>query len=302
MNLLAGFLKSEEFTKIGYFNELKAVWAKERFEAFMNAIQKYKFETKPCWIHGFSLKDHRYIPDENYTVSGTATNRDTVLDKCFDTYLNTDCRPEVIVFADDFAACHFIKYAEGKKLNIPQSIGITGFNDIIFEKENIGYPLLTTLRQDFFTIGKLSMQLLSEIISGRKPRQKNFIYLPPELVVRKSALRRSLGLPGYNDIFLNNEIRNFIAEKYHEKNLSRQISAHLGFNHDYFLKKFNRLFQTSYRQYLSNLKLEKAAFYLKHTHKSVTEILFEVGYENHSGFDAVFKKKYGVTPSLYRTG
>ena len=52
--------------------------------------------------------------------------------------------------------------------------------------------------------------------------------------------------------------------------------------------------------YLRNLRLEKARELLVTTFKQIKEIRLEVGMINESHFTRDFKKKYGVTPTVYR--
>jgi AraC-like DNA-binding protein len=52
--------------------------------------------------------------------------------------------------------------------------------------------------------------------------------------------------------------------------------------------------------YLENLRLEKSLNLLAQPHLKIHEIGMLVGYENPSYFNAVFKRRYGVTPGEYR--
>ncbi len=49
--------------------------------------------------------------------------------------------------------------------------------------------------------------------------------------------------------------------------------------------------------YLTNLKLNEVARFLKFS--SVTEVAYDLGYENISHFIKLFKKKFGLTPKQY---
>ena len=53
-------------------------------------------------------------------------------------------------------------------------------------------------------------------------------------------------------------------------------------------------------QYVTNLRLERAKEELLMTTKSAEEISEEVGYASFSHFQKIFKKKYGVTPAVWR--
>ena len=67
---------------------------------------------------------------------------------------------------------------------------------------------------------------------------------------------------------------------------------------------FHRIFRAyvgeSVYAYRKRLLLERAVKFLQYTDKSVTEIAFDSGYENHSSFNKAFKKFFKHTPSEVR--
>lgn len=68
----------------------------------------------------------------------------------------------------------------------------------------------------------------------------------------------------------------------------------------YFIKAFkNHTGKTPYN-YLLELRINKAKELLKNSTFSVTEIYFLCGFVNHSHFTSAFKKKVGMSPSMYR--
>lgn len=61
-----------------------------------------------------------------------------------------------------------------------------------------------------------------------------------------------------------------------------------------------KVLDTTPSDYLNTVRLTHAAFQLRMTSRSVTEIAMDAGYENLSYFFYVFKKKYGYSPRAYR--
>lgn len=89
----------------------------------------------------------------------------------------------------------------------------------------------------------------------------------------------------YSDINLNSQ---FLAEKF---NITSQ----------YFSRIFNEYTNCAFPDYLSNIRLEQAKSKLtEEPLKNIQVICEEVGYTNASYFTALFKKKYGISPSKYR--
>lgn len=62
----------------------------------------------------------------------------------------------------------------------------------------------------------------------------------------------------------------------------------------------NKIYQQSVSEIITNRKLMEAKNLLINTSKSISEIAFEVGYNEKSYFSNVFKKKSGYSPSEFR--
>jgi transcriptional regulator GlxA family with amidase domain len=52
--------------------------------------------------------------------------------------------------------------------------------------------------------------------------------------------------------------------------------------------------------YIQKIRIEQGREYLKHSNKSVSEIAWEVGYEDAGHFNRLFKRAYGETPARWR--
>lgn len=96
-----------------------------------------------------------------------------------------------------------------------------------------------------------------------------------------------------------------VAIAYMEQNFERNITVNeLAERYDmspnYFSTMFKKEMNQSAINYLTTLRMEKAAWYLTNTDKNVTDISRCVGYEDSQYFFRVFKKAMGVTPLMYR--
>ncbi|NME70149.1 two-component regulator propeller domain-containing protein [Flammeovirga aprica] len=68
-----------------------------------------------------------------------------------------------------------------------------------------------------------------------------------------------------------------------------------------FYRKFKVLTNFTANEYLREYRLEKAAYLLEHDESlSLRDIVFSIGLNSQSYFTTVFKKKYDVTPSVYK--
>lgn len=73
----------------------------------------------------------------------------------------------------------------------------------------------------------------------------------------------------------------------------------------YSYRNINRIFEALHNEtigkYIKRLRLEKAAQYLMYSDTGISEIAYEVGFEDRAAFSKAFKSKYGNSPSVFRT-
>lgn len=95
-------------------------------------------------------------------------------------------------------------------------------------------------------------------------------------------------------------IRRYVEENF-DKNISLdKISEMVHLSPNYISTLFRKQYNKSFSAYVSELKMEKAVYWLCHTDKNVDEISDRLGYANFRSFIRAFKNRYGVTPSQYR--
>ena len=93
---------------------------------------------------------------------------------------------------------------------------------------------------------------------------------------------------------------NYINEHYSEKVSLADIAAELYLCERQVSRIIRREYKCSFSDFVNMKRLSVAAMMLKHTKMNISEIARSVGYENYNYFYRVFKKKYGVTPAIYR--
>lgn len=96
-----------------------------------------------------------------------------------------------------------------------------------------------------------------------------------------------------------------LAIQYMQQNFERNIAINelagrYGMSPNYFSTMFKRETNQSAIAYLTNLRVQKATWYLENTEESAGDISQRVGYEDSQYFFRVFKKAMGMTPLMYR--
>jgi LacI family transcriptional regulator len=92
-------------------------------------------------------------------------------------------KPTAIFCSTDMMAFGALEAAKELGLSVPRDVSVVGFDD--YEKASHSDPPLTTVRQDFYAIGKKAVETLEALIHHpTKPKQ---ILVEPELMVRSST-------------------------------------------------------------------------------------------------------------------
>lgn len=94
----------------------------------------------------------------------------------------------------------------------------------------------------------------------------------------------------------------YTENHYTEKISIQDISDALGLSQSHFMKFFKNTMGSSYIDYLNDYRLTMASRLLLSSESTILTIAGEVGFDNLSYFNRVFKKKFGTTPSNYRNG
>jgi AraC-like DNA-binding protein len=79
-----------------------------------------------------------------------------------------------------------------------------------------------------------------------------------------------------------------------------ELARYIKRSQSYIAAKFKKEMGITIGVYIMNCKLEESKSLLKYTGKSLAEISSYLGFSSQSYFQNVFKRKYGITPAVYR--
>ena len=104
------------------------------------------------------------------------------------------------------------------------------------------------------------------------------------------------------NIQLNRKIHQYIEENYSDVNLSiHTVAQEMHLSATYLGKLFKAMNDVPFSAYLSTLRLEKSRLLLHATTDTINIISEKVGFANPTYYTTLFKKKYGCTPTQYRS-
>lgn len=108
--------------------------------------------------------------------------------------------------------------------------------------------------------------------------------------------------PGGMSSVVCDKIAAYIQAHYGEELSLSGIAEAFDMNYFYLSSMFKQHFRVSYTEYLTKVRLKKAAELLRTTGLMVYEIAQKVGYNDVKYFTRLFKKEYLETPERYRKG
>lgn len=90
---------------------------------------------------------------------------------------------DAIIACDDETAVGVLSELKNRNIAVPMDVSVVGFDDEWFSSTFI--PPITTVKQDFFEIGRTGMETLQRLIDGKQAA--DITYVPPEFIVRQSC-------------------------------------------------------------------------------------------------------------------
>lgn len=133
-----------------------------------------------------------------------------------------------------------------------------------------------------------------------------------ELTAAMLRIKESLEKVSHNFTVYENEEKNdtyhqkiiTTAKNYVQKNLSdatlESTAVHVHLSPGYFSWLFHKITQSTFSDYLTCLRMERAAELLGNIEFKTYEISLMVGYDNPKNFTRAFKQYFNVTPREYR--
>lgn len=184
-------------------------------------------------------------------------------------------------------------------------IALSSMDNVNFQTAKIYFNhVMMTLLDEFSSFleknadsfGEISSKLDEMMEAANVKIMKNILIEFLTLLMHQIALNKKSG----------NQDTVETAKEYIEKNYAnpdislRMLADIVGLSPPYFGKIFTAVTTFTFNDYLNNIRMQKASEMLANTKMPVSQISEAVGILNTNYFYSVFKKRFGVTPSVYR--
>ncbi|MFT2009606.1 LacI family DNA-binding transcriptional regulator [Pontibacter sp. 13R65] len=159
-------------TRIAHFTSPKKVSVfKERLRGYLDALRDNGIE----YSEELVIKSNLQLEDGRESM---------------EQLLKLERIPDAVFSASDYGAMGAMQVLKENNFRIPQDVALAGFSNDPFT--SFTDPPLTTVDQLSITMGKITAEIFFEQISIQEKRNMSQkIILKPELIVRKSTMRKS---------------------------------------------------------------------------------------------------------------
>ncbi len=102
------------------------------------------------------------------------------------------------------------------------------------------------------------------------------------------------------DPVIMNSAMTFINQHYREDIALQDVAAFIGYSRCYFSRMFHSFAGTSFSEYLTGKRLNRATELLLHTEKNVRDIARDAGFGSVGSFNRIFREKKNCSPTRFR--
>jgi len=202
----------------------------------------------------------------------------------------------VCIHIDKSVLQEFIKGDMGK---LPQD-----FCDILFDRkiQAVDSRFFSGLTLPMFCAARAASNGIRQGVVGRQfllSKANELICLKLFQLMEQNRVNGSKELSAIDRQNIHNA-RKFLLEDIQNPPSVQELSRKVGINSLKLEQGFKREFGTTVYDYYRQYRLERAKEFLQTVEKGVAETAYEIGYSNVSHFIDAFKKRYGVTPKVFK--
>lgn len=223
----------------------------------------------------------------------------------------TDCT--FTAHAGDLAVCEsgVIHYSDSHDMDNSLDFIIfdTSILGPLFQNPGFMRPLVTKAELESYGLSAHLLQLI-DTVSGELDRREPFYQEVVSsslqtfwaLLKRKHPRTDSEQLPDDRRSRTLSDLQELVSyiDAHYAENISLEYAAaRMNFSTSYFSRIFKKLMGINFVTYLNLVRVERAAYELRHTDKKFTDIALSCGFNNIRTFNRAFKEITGCTPSEF---
>ncbi|MCE0495200.1 substrate-binding domain-containing protein [Vibrio salinus] len=205
--------------------------------------------------------------------------------------IETRLFPLGVYCSSDRSARKLAQYCEQNHIDVPTQLSIIGTDSDNTERMLSPLPL-SSLELNPYELGRYCVDTLIKTI--RFKRRFHYTYAPTQLY--EAATTRSQ--EQFDDLVSRASL--YIRNNFHINIKIKQVTDFCKTSRKTLDSRFLSIHGVTAHQYLTNIRLRRAQYLLRHSTDKLDIIAQQCGYPNQSYLTQVFGKQIGISPSQYR--
>lgn len=149
---------------------------------------------------------------------------------------------------------------------------------------------------DLSYVNTQGMTVDSERVQEHNNLVKGFLMIILSRIFQQLQLEEG----GYDDLNLIHQLLTYIDNHYTEPLTLDLVAKDLNASKYYISRVFHNKLNTSFNDYINDMRIRLSEYLLCNTNLSITEVCFQAGFESTRTFYRAFKRLHAMSPSEYR--
>ena len=202
-------------------------------------------------------------------------------------------KPLALFAATDDHALEVVEVCEAIGLSVPEQVGVVGMDNSLMAVDAMATPI-SSVDQNFSTLGYRGAELLNQLIRGRASPAKPILIPPSGLIARKSSDLLAVNHPG-----LARCLR-YIWENYQKPINMDDLAKIAGLSRAGLFKAFVKKMGRPPGSEIHRVRMEQAKRLLTQSQMKIDEIAELSGYQSANSCWIAFKQSTGMSPRQYQ--
>lgn len=273
----AEHLLERGFRRFGYCGFTNEAWSDRRQQGFIDAIA----------AEGFGCQVYRSAWDGSNVLSWDQSQRHLVQ------WLHSMARPCGVMACNDMRGQQVLDACALASMAVPEEVAVVGVdNDTLLC--SLCDPPLSSVIPNSEAVGFSAAELLSKMMDGEQPVQREFLVEPLSVARRQST-----------DVVAVDDIQVATALQFIRQNACRGISVadvtdNVAISRSSLERKLRKFLGRTPQQEIRNVQVKRVSELLATTDLTAERIADLCGFEHAEYMYVVFKRETGMTPGAFR--
>jgi LacI family transcriptional regulator len=277
--MAAEYFLAKGFRHFGYFGSGQARFSLEREAGFRHTLRRRGLELSACHAE--------YLPMPPFDLDWR------LLDTTIGRWLQQSPKPLALLASHDLMARLVSDECQRLGIAVPGEVAILGVDNDEYECR-LARPLLSSIALPAEEIGFMAVQILDQLMRGKRPRHLHPAPGPLHVVSRQSTDHYAVADP------VVQRALQFIREQGDRSLRVEDVRRHCAVSRRILERRFQSALQQSPLQAIHRACVERAKPLLQGTRLDLGTVAAQSGFSSERQMADIFRKAAGSSPSAYR--